>query len=82
MKLAEVEKRFILKKLAQCNYNRTHTAKALGIGLRTLQRKLKIYGLSNLGLNNYPLSGMVINTNEIGGTNERENSEVINEASY
>lgn len=75
MKLKEVERRFILKKLTHCNYNRTHTAKALGIGLRTLQRKLQSYGLSNLGLNNSYLSGMVTNTNEIGGTDERENSQ-------
>ena len=43
MKLKEVEKLHILKTLEELNGNRTHTAKALGIGIRTLQRKLKKY---------------------------------------
>ena len=42
--LEEVEKRIILKTLRKFNGNKTHTAKALGIGLRTLHRKLKEYG--------------------------------------
>lgn len=47
--LADVERDFILWVLKEHKYNRTHTAKALGIGLRTLQRKLKQYGAENLG---------------------------------
>ena len=42
--LEEIEKRVILKTLRKFNGNKTHTAKALGIGLRTLHRKLKEYG--------------------------------------
>ncbi len=42
--LEEIEKRIILKTLRKYNGNKTHTAKALGIGLRTLHRKLKEYG--------------------------------------
>lgn len=41
--LEAIEKEVILATLRYCNYNRTKTAKMLGIGLRTLQRKLKKY---------------------------------------
>lgn len=41
MSLAEVEKRLILETLKAHNNNRTHTAKALGISIRTLRNKLK-----------------------------------------
>lgn len=39
--LLEMEKRHILRVLAATGQNRTHAARILGIGLRTLQRKLK-----------------------------------------
>ena len=42
-KLDEVEKNVILRTLEALEGNRTHTAKVLGIGLRTLQRKIKQY---------------------------------------
>jgi len=42
--MADVERELILKTLEQCDGNRTAAAKLLGIGLRTLQRKLKEYG--------------------------------------
>ena len=41
MTLAEVEKEHILRVLASTGQNRTRAAKILGIGLRTLHRKLK-----------------------------------------
>lgn len=41
--LREVEKQVILETLKREQYNRTRTAKVLGIGIRTLQRKLKLY---------------------------------------
>lgn len=43
--LEQVEKAHILMVLAVKNDNRTHTARALNIGIRTLQRKLKKYGV-------------------------------------
>lgn len=43
--LREMEKVFILNRFSQLNNNRTHTARSLGIGIRTLQRKLKEYGV-------------------------------------
>lgn len=42
-KLVDVQRRHIEKALEITNGNRTHAAKLLGIGLRTLQRKLKAY---------------------------------------
>jgi transcriptional regulator with PAS, ATPase and Fis domain len=41
--LAFVQKQHILRVLENANGNRTQAAKTLGIGLRTLQRKLKEY---------------------------------------
>lgn len=46
MRLDEATKSHILITFSKYNYNRTHTAKALGIGLRTLQRKLTKYGVA------------------------------------
>ncbi len=43
MTLKEIEKNVILETLRHQKYNRTRTAKVLGIGIRTLQRKLKQY---------------------------------------
>jgi len=43
--VAHFEKRQINAALAQCRWNRTHTANKLGIGLRTLQRKMQLYDL-------------------------------------
>jgi transcriptional regulator with PAS, ATPase and Fis domain len=42
-RLEDVEKHLILATLRRTRYNRTKTAKLLGIGIRTLQRKLKQY---------------------------------------
>jgi DNA-binding NtrC family response regulator len=52
-KLREIERIVILETLKQKSFNRTHTARALGIGIRTLQRKLKRYGASDWGLKNW-----------------------------
>jgi len=43
--LDELEKRYIVRTLAECEGNRTRAAAALGIGRNTLLRKLKRYGL-------------------------------------
>jgi two-component system, NtrC family, response regulator HydG len=43
--LAEVERRAVLEVLAACGGNRTRAAQVLGIGLRTIQRKLREYGV-------------------------------------
>ena len=41
--LKDIEKDVILNSYMLNNKNKTHTARALGIGIRTLQRKLKRY---------------------------------------
>ncbi len=41
--LADIEKAVILETLKRQNFNRTRAARVLGIGIRTLQRKLKQY---------------------------------------
>jgi len=43
--LAEVERELIRTTLAHTGGNRTHSAEMLGIGVRTLQRKIRAYGL-------------------------------------
>ena len=41
--MEELEKLAITKALDQCAGNRTHAANRLGISVRTLQRKLRLY---------------------------------------
>lgn len=41
--LAEIEKAVIIETLRRQNFNRTRAARVLGIGIRTLQRKIKQY---------------------------------------
>ena len=43
--LAEVEKNHILEVYNRLDKNKSQTAKALGIGLNTLRRKLESYGI-------------------------------------
>ena len=45
MPLKDLEKLHIMNTLRMCGGNRERTAKALGIGARTLYRKLSEYGL-------------------------------------
>lgn len=49
MTLADIERAVILETLKRQNFNRTRAARVLGIGIRTLQRKIKQYR-SDLGL--------------------------------
>ena len=44
--LEEMERDLILRTLEQTGGNRTHSAEILGIGVRTLQRKIKAFGLT------------------------------------
>lgn len=45
MPLERIEQLYILEVLERFNGNRTHTARALGIGANTLWRKLKAWGV-------------------------------------
>jgi DNA-binding NtrC family response regulator len=47
--LGEVEKKHIFAVLTQCNWNRTHASKRLGISIRTLRNKLKEYKAGDAG---------------------------------
>ena len=47
MTLADVERAVIMETLKRQNFNRTRAARVLGIGIRTLQRKLKQYGVQS-----------------------------------
>jgi DNA-binding NtrC family response regulator len=47
MSLAEGEKRLILSTFRKKGENKTHTAKALGITIKTLRTKLREYGVLN-----------------------------------
>ena len=49
-KLHEIEKMVILETLKMNNYNRTHTCKQLGIGIRSLQRRLIKWDLFGVGI--------------------------------
>jgi len=46
MSLADVEKKYIARTLADCGGNRTRAAQVLGIGRNTLNRKIKQYGIT------------------------------------
>ena len=46
LSLEDVEKRYILRTLTECQGNRTRAASVLGIGRNTLVRKLKRYGIT------------------------------------
>jgi DNA-binding NtrC family response regulator len=48
--LLEVERRLILKTLEQCHGNRTHTARLLGISLRSLRNKLRDYAAAGMAV--------------------------------
>jgi DNA-binding NtrC family response regulator len=47
MSLAEMERDLIRRTLESLNGNRTRTARVLRIGVRTLQRKIRLYGLGS-----------------------------------
>jgi DNA-binding NtrC family response regulator len=47
LKMRDLERRAIEQALKRHEGNRTHAAKELGISLRTLQYRLKEYGLSD-----------------------------------
>jgi DNA-binding NtrC family response regulator len=43
VKVADVERELVLRTLASCNGNRTHAARALGISVRTLRNRIRLY---------------------------------------
>lgn len=41
--VAEVERELVLQTLASCNGNRTHAARLLGVSVRTLRNRIRLY---------------------------------------
>jgi DNA-binding NtrC family response regulator len=66
--LEDLERAAVEQALAQHNGNRTHAAKTLGISVRTLQRKLKAWGMPIAGSGNGPQSSSFILSPHNGGS--------------
>jgi len=41
--VGEIERELVLQTLLRCNGNRTHAARMLGLSIRTLRNKIKLY---------------------------------------
>ena len=41
--VADVERELVLQTLASCNGNRTHAARMLGVSVRTLRNRIRLY---------------------------------------
>jgi DNA-binding NtrC family response regulator len=41
--VAEIERELVLQTLARCNGNRTHAARQLGVSVRTLRNRIRLY---------------------------------------
>jgi DNA-binding NtrC family response regulator len=41
--VGEVERELVLQTLVRCNGNRTHAARILGLSIRTLRNKIRLY---------------------------------------
>jgi Fis family transcriptional regulator, factor for inversion stimulation protein len=41
--LSDIERELIVQTLARCNGNRTHASKLLGMSVRTLRNKIRLY---------------------------------------
>src|SRR5262249_34362536 len=61
--MAEIERELVLQTLASCNGNRAHAARVLGVSVRTLRNRIRLYtahGIDvpppNLAVKSSPLS--------------------------
>jgi DNA-binding NtrC family response regulator len=41
--VAEIERELVLQTLVSCNGNRTHAARMLGVSVRTLRNRIRLY---------------------------------------
>ncbi|WP_315701024.1 MULTISPECIES: helix-turn-helix domain-containing protein [unclassified Bradyrhizobium] len=53
MPLSEVERELIVQTLARCHGNRTHAARLLGMPVRTLRNKIRIYAADGVDVPAY-----------------------------
>jgi DNA-binding NtrC family response regulator len=49
----EVERELVLQTLARCDGNRTRAARVLGLSVRTLRNKIRIYAASGIAVPAY-----------------------------
>lgn len=51
--VGEVERELVLQTLARCDGNRTRASRVLGLSVRTLRNKIKIYAASGIDVPAY-----------------------------
>lgn len=51
--LSEVERELIVQTLARCNGNRTHAAKLLGMPVRTLRNRIRVFAADGVDVPAY-----------------------------
>jgi len=48
--VGEVERELVLQTLARCDGNRTRAARVLGVSVRTLRNKIRLYSADGIGV--------------------------------
>ena len=46
--VGEIERELVLQTLARCEGNRTHAARVLGVSVRTLRNKIRLYSADGI----------------------------------
>ena len=46
--VGEIERELVLQTLARCDGNRTHAARVLGVSVRTLRNKIRLYSADGI----------------------------------
>lgn len=52
--VAEIERELVLQTLASCNGNRTHAARVLGVSVRTLRNRIRLYSARGIDVPAHP----------------------------
>jgi DNA-binding NtrC family response regulator len=48
--VADIERELVLQTLARCNGNRTHAARQLGVSVRTLRNRIRLYSARGINV--------------------------------